>query len=60
MNIQYTDTWWLSLSTQQGKPVVMNLDGELTEPKQKQRYMGEYTRPDIPNRKFEPVFIFKK
>ena len=56
----HTDTWWLSLSTQQGKPVVMNLDGELTEPKQKQRYMGEYTRPDIPNRKFEPVFIFKK
>jgi len=57
---EHVDTWWLSLSTQQGKPAVMNLDGELTEPKQKQRYMGEYVRPDIPGKKFEPTFIFKK
>jgi len=57
---KHVDTWWLSLSTQQGKPAVMNLDGELTEPKQKQRYMGEYVRPDIPGKKFEPTFIFQK
>jgi hypothetical protein len=60
VGFEHVDTWWLSLSTQQGKPAVMNLDGELTEPKQKQRYMGEYVRPDIPGKKFEPTFIFKK
>ena len=57
---KHVDTWWLSLSTQQGKPAIMNLDGEMTEPKQKQRYMGEYVRPDIPGKKFEPTFIFQK
>ena len=24
------------------------------------QYMGEYERPDVSGRKFEPVFIFKK
>ena len=33
---------------------------EVQETKQKQQYMGKYTRPDIPGRKFEPTFIFKK
>jgi hypothetical protein len=60
VGFEHVDTWWLSLSTQQGKPAVMNLDGELTEPKQKQRYMGEYVRPEIQGKKFEPTFIFKK
>ncbi len=32
----------------------------LTELYKKQQYMGEYKRPDISGRKFEPVFIFKK
>ena len=56
----HTDTWWLSLSTQQGGSAVSTLDGNTTEMKQKQQYMGEYARPDIPGRKFEPTFIFKK
>ena len=56
----HTDTWWLSLSTQQGGSAVSTLDGDITETTQKQKYMGEYTRPDIPGRKFEPVFIFQK
>ena len=60
VGFKHVDTWWLSLSTQQGKPAIMNLDGEMTEPKQKQRYMGEYVRPDIPGKKFEPTFIFQK
>ena len=30
------------------------------ETKQKQQYMGEYKRPDVAGRKFEPTFIFKK
>ena len=56
----HTDTWWLSLSTQQGGSAVSTLDGDTTETKQKQQYMGEYKRPDVAGRKFEPVFIFKK
>ena len=56
----HTDTWWLSLSTQQGGSAVATLDGDTTETKQKQKYMGEYKRPDVSGRKFEPVFIFKK
>ena len=56
----HTDTWWLSLSTQQGGSAVSTLDGDTTENKQKQQYMGEYKRPDITGRKFEPVFIFQK
>ena len=57
---EHVDTWWLSLSTQQGGSAVATLDGEVTETKQKQKYMGEYVRPDIPGRKFEPTFIFQK
>ena len=56
----HTDTWWLSLSTQQGGSAVSTLDGDTTEMKQKQQYMGKYKRPDISGRKFEPTFIFKK
>ena len=56
---KHTDTWWLSLSTQQGKQEQGSLDGT-TEVKQKQQYMGEFTRPDIAGRKFEPTFIFQK
>ena len=62
----HTDTWWLSLSTQQGGSKKSNLDNfvevtkKIEDPKQKQQYMGEYKRPDIPGRKFEPTFIFKK
>jgi hypothetical protein len=63
----HADTWWLSLSTQQGGSKKSNLDKhgvevtkKIEDPKQKQQYMGEYTRPDIPGRKFEPTFIFKK
>ena len=60
VGFEHVDTWWLSLSTQQGGSVVATLDGDVTELKQKQQYMGEYVRPDIPGRKFEPTFIFKK
>ena len=60
VGFEHTDTWWLSLSTQQGGSAVSTLDGETTETKQKQQYMREYQRPDIPGRKFEPTFIFKK
>jgi hypothetical protein len=56
----HTDTWWLSLSTQQGGSAVSTIDGNVQETKQKQQYMGEFVRPDIPGRKFEPTFIFKK
>ena len=56
---KHTDTWWLSLSTQQGKQEQGSLDGT-TEVKQKQQYMGEFTRPDIAGRKFAPTFIFQK
>ena len=60
VGFEHTDTWWLSLSTQQGGSAVSTIDGDVTETKQKQQYMGEYQRPDIPGRKFEPTFIFKK
>ena len=60
VGFEHTDTWWLSLSTQQGTPQVITLDGDTTEKKQKQQYMGEYKRPDKEGRKFEPTFIFKK
>ena len=60
VGFEHVDTWWLSLSTQQGGSAVATLDGDVTELKQKQQYMGEYVRPDIPGRKFEPTFIFKK
>jgi len=48
------------LSTQQGGSAVATIEGNITETKQKQQYLGEYTRPDITGRKFEPTFIFKK
>jgi len=60
VGFEHADTWWLALSTQQGGSAVSTLDGDITEKKQKQKYMGEYIRPDIPGRKFEPTFIFKK
>ena len=60
VGFEHTDTWWLSLSTQQGGERVVTIDGVVQETKQKQQYMGEYKRPDISGRKFEPVFIFKK
>jgi hypothetical protein len=60
VGFEHVDTWWLALSTQQGGSAVATLDGDVTELKQKQQYMGEYVRPDIPGRKFEPTFIFKK
>ena len=60
VGFEHADTWWLALSTQQGGSAVATLDGDVTEKKQKQKYMGEYVRPDIPGRKFEPTFIFKK
>ena len=60
VGFEHTDTWWLSLSTQQGGSAVSTIDGEVTETKQKQQYMGEYQRPDLPGRKFEPTFIFQK
>ena len=60
VGFEHADTWWLALSTQQGGSAVATLDGDVIEKKQKQKYMGEYVRPDIPGRKFEPTFIFKK
>ena len=60
VGFEHTDTWWLSLSTQQGGSKVSTLDGETTEKKQENRYMGRYERPDISGRKFEPTFIFTK
>ena len=60
VGFEHTDTWWLSLSTQQGGSAVSTIEGNITETKQKQQYMGKYTRPNIPGRKFEPTFIFKK
>ena len=36
------------------------LDGETTEKKQTQRYMGKFERPNLTGRKFEPTFIFTK
>ena len=60
VGFKHVDTWWLSLSTQQGKSTVNTLDGTESEKKQKQKYIGEFTRPDLPGRKFEPTFIFEK
>jgi len=59
IGFKHTDTWWLSLSTQQGGSAVSTLDG-VQETKQKQKYMGRYKRPNIPGRKYEPTFIFQK
>ena len=55
---KHTDTWWLSLSTQQGKQEQGSLDGT-TEVKQKQQYMGEFTRPDMQVENLNPHLYFK-
>ena len=61
MGFEHTDTWWLSLSTQQGGSDTFDvIEAKTAETKQKQQYMGKYTRPDVSGRKFEPTFIFKK
>ena len=49
--------WWLSLSTQQGTKIQSTLEGTETEKKQSQNYVGRFARPDIPGRKYEPIFI---
>ena len=49
--------WWLSLSTQQGTQTQSTLDGDSIESKQKNNYIGRFARPDIPGRKYEPIFI---
>ena len=59
VGFKHTDTWWLSLSTQQGGSDTSTLDG-VAKKKQTQRYMGRYERPNISGRKFEPTFIFQK
>ena len=51
------DIWWLSLSTQQGTKTQSTLEGESVEAKQKNNYIGRFARPDIPGRKYEPIFI---
>jgi len=51
------DIWWLSLSTQQGTKTQSTLEGETVEAKQKNNYIGRFARPDIPGRKYEPIFI---
>ena len=38
----------------------LNLDGNLEEKKQENRYLGKFERPNLPGRKFEPTFIFTK
>jgi hypothetical protein len=60
VGFEHTDTWWLSLSTQQGGSSTTNLDGESVEKKQENRYLGKFTRPNLSGRKFEPTFIFTK
>ena len=60
VGFEHTDTWWLSLSTQQGTSEYLNLDGNLEEKKQENRYLGKFERPNLPGRKFEPTFIFTK
>jgi len=51
------DIWWLSLSTQQGSSSKNTLEEGETEIKQKNNYIGRFARPDIPGRKYEPIFI---
>jgi hypothetical protein len=60
VGFEHTDTWWLSLSTQQGGSETTTLDGESVEKKQENRYLGKFTRPNLSGRKFEPTFIFTK
>ena len=50
--------WWLSLSTQQGTKTQSTLEGTESVEKQSQNnYIGRFARPDIPGRKYEPIFI---
>ena len=49
--------WWLSLSTQQGTQTQSTLEGDSIESKQKNNYIGRFARPDIPGRKYQPIFI---
>jgi len=51
------EVWWLSLSTQQGTQKQSTLEGDSIESKQKNNYIGRFARPDIPGRKYEPIFI---
>ena len=60
VGFKHTDTWWLSLSTQQGGSSTTTLDGESVDKKQENRYLGKFERPNISGRKFEPTFIFTK
>lgn len=54
------EVWWLSLSTQQGTKIQSTLEGTESEKKQSQNYIGRFARPDIPGRKYEPIFIGRK
>ena len=60
VGFEHTDTWWLSLSTQQGGSTTTTLDGESVDKKQENRYLGKFKRPNLTGRKFEPTFIFTK
>ena len=60
VGFKHTDTWWLSLSTQQGGLATTTLDGESVDKKQENRYLGKFERPNLSGRKFEPTFIFTK
>jgi len=60
VGFEHTDTWWLSLSTQQGGSTTTTLDGESVDKKQENRYLGKFKRPNLSGRKFEPTFIFTK
>ena len=50
----------ITIYSTRGGSAVSTIDGDVQETKQKQQYMGEYKRPDISGRKFEPTFIFQK
>ncbi len=54
--------WWLSLSTQQGTSAKNTLEEGETIVKQKNKYIGRFenARPDVPGRKYEPIFIGTK
>ena len=60
VGFKHTDTWWLSLSTQQGGSATTTLEGDSVDKKQENRYLGKFKRPNLSGRKFEPTFIFTK
>ena len=60
VGFEHTDTWWLSLSTQQGGSTTTTLEGDSVDKKQENRYLGKFERPNLSGRKFEPTFIFTK